>query len=74
MIDEDGDEHKMMKKKLTKNTDPKMDSFAEAKMLWKQLPAATRSRIAREEHVNNEQEKLFKIYLKALLLEAENIH
>ena len=48
-------------------------SYEDAKVLWKTLTPDVRRMIAKKDYKKNEEDKIFQIYLKALLLEAENL-
>ena len=46
---------------------------SEARQWWSNLSPEMRRKIAKEEHVKNEADKKFKIYLKALIMQAEEL-
>ena len=50
------------------------DSTDTARSYWDRLPADTRRELARQEFVSFEANKQFQMYLKALILEAKNMH
>ena len=48
-------------------------TYSEAKQRWLNLSPEMRRKIAKEEHVKNEADKRFQIYLKALIMQAEKL-
>ena len=48
-------------------------TYKEAKQWWEKLTQGAKKRIAKEEYIMNEKDKLFQINLKALLVEAEKM-
>ena len=56
------------------NQDPTEGEVGDARRFWDNLPADTKRDLAREEFVNFETNKQFQMYLKALILEAKNMH
>merc|ERR1739846_299693 len=46
-------------------------TLEEARHWWQKLSPSAREKLAKEEHIKNEEDKRFQIYLKALILEAE---
>ena len=48
-------------------------SYDDARQWWSNLSPEMKAQLAKEEHVKNEADKRFQIYLKALLIEAEKL-